>query len=162
MFLCFHTCYPSCTYTFFPSVSLSPRIIAAPQPLVDEAKRAVGNIKPEALSEIRSLRMPPDVIRDILEGVLRLMGIFDTSWVSMKRWEGKTCIVRHIINIYVFPPLIHMARRKLDKETNEQHVSKKETVVYLTSFKWLIYLNMYLCVYFMYACTVCRLHDLFV
>ncbi|KAK2847119.1 hypothetical protein Q5P01_010118 [Channa striata] len=59
------------------------------QPLVDEAKRAVGNIKPEALSEIRSLRMPPDVIRDILEGVLRLMGIFDTSWVSMKSFLAK-------------------------------------------------------------------------
>uniref|UniRef100_A0A4W6F7X0 Cytoplasmic dynein 2 heavy chain 1 n=1 Tax=Lates calcarifer TaxID=8187 RepID=A0A4W6F7X0_LATCA len=58
-------------------------------PLVDEAKRAVGNIKPEALSEIRSLRMPPDVIRDILEGVLRLMGIFDTSWVSMKSFLAK-------------------------------------------------------------------------
>ncbi|KAJ8280434.1 hypothetical protein GJAV_G00054510 [Gymnothorax javanicus] len=38
------------------------------QPLVEEAKRAVGNIKPESLSEIRSLRMPPDVIRDILGG----------------------------------------------------------------------------------------------
>ncbi|KAK2099397.1 Cytoplasmic dynein 2 heavy chain 1 [Saguinus oedipus] len=50
------------------------------QPLVNEAKLAVGNIKPESLSEIRSLRMPPDIIRDILEGVLRLMGIFDTSW----------------------------------------------------------------------------------
>ncbi|XP_062329494.1 dynein cytoplasmic 2 heavy chain 1 [Osmerus eperlanus] len=59
------------------------------QPLVDEAKRAVGNIKPESLSEIRSLRMPPDVIRDILEGVLRLMGIFDTSWVSMKSFLAK-------------------------------------------------------------------------
>ncbi|KAM4566457.1 cytoplasmic dynein 2 heavy chain 1 isoform 3-T3 [Odontesthes bonariensis] len=59
------------------------------QPLVDEAKRAVGNIKPEALSEIRSLRMPPDVIRDILEGVLRLMGIFDTTWVSMKSFLAK-------------------------------------------------------------------------
>lgn len=55
------------------------------KPLVNEAKLAVGNIKPESLSEIRSLRMPPDIIRDILEGVLRLMGIFDTSWVSMKR-----------------------------------------------------------------------------
>ncbi|XP_029458286.1 cytoplasmic dynein 2 heavy chain 1 [Rhinatrema bivittatum] len=59
------------------------------QPLVDEAKLAVGNIKPESLSEIRSLRMPPDVIRDILEGVLRLMGIFDTSWVSMKSFLAK-------------------------------------------------------------------------
>uniref|UniRef100_A0A7N6ADW8 Cytoplasmic dynein 2 heavy chain 1 n=1 Tax=Anabas testudineus TaxID=64144 RepID=A0A7N6ADW8_ANATE len=74
------------------------------QPLVDEAKRAVGNIKPEALSEIRSLRMPPDVIRDILEGVLRLMGIFDTSWVSMKSFLAKrgvrediaTCEARNI------------------------------------------------------------------
>ncbi|KAL4829789.1 hypothetical protein H8958_009079 [Nasalis larvatus] len=59
------------------------------QPLVNEAKLAVGNIKPESLSEIRSLRMPPDVIRDILEGVLRLMGIFDTSWVSMKSFLAK-------------------------------------------------------------------------
>ena len=55
------------------------------EPLVQEAKSAVGNIKPESLSELRSLRAPPDTIRDILEGVLRLMGIFDTSWVSMKR-----------------------------------------------------------------------------
>ncbi|XP_008581746.1 PREDICTED: cytoplasmic dynein 2 heavy chain 1-like, partial [Galeopterus variegatus] len=59
------------------------------RPLVSEAKLAVGNIKPESLSEIRSLRMPPDVIRDILEGVLRLMGIFDTSWVSMKSFLAK-------------------------------------------------------------------------
>lgn len=59
------------------------------RPLVNEAKLAVGNIKPESLSEIRSLRMPPDVIRDILEGVLRLMGIFDTSWVSMKSFLAK-------------------------------------------------------------------------
>ncbi|EDO38992.1 predicted protein [Nematostella vectensis] len=59
------------------------------EPLVQEAKDAVGNIKPESLSEIRSLRMPPEVIRDILEAVLRLMGIFDTSWVSMKSFLAK-------------------------------------------------------------------------
>ena len=51
---------------------------------VQEAKRAVGNIKPESLTEIRSLRAPPETVRDILEGVLRLMGTFDTSWNSMK------------------------------------------------------------------------------
>jgi dynein heavy chain 2 len=55
------------------------------EPLVQEARQAVGSIKSDQLTEIRSLRAPPDVIRDILEGVLRLMGIFDTSWVSMKR-----------------------------------------------------------------------------
>ena len=55
------------------------------EPLVKKTKEAVGGIKPESLSEIRSLRIPPDVIRDILEGVLRLMGIFDVSWLSMRR-----------------------------------------------------------------------------
>ncbi|XP_077154626.1 cytoplasmic dynein 2 heavy chain 1 isoform X5 [Ranitomeya variabilis] len=71
------------------------------QPLVDEAKRAVGNIKPESLSEIRSLRMPPDIIRDILEGVLRLMGIFDTSWVSMKSFLAKRGVREEIVTFDV-------------------------------------------------------------
>lgn len=56
------------------------------QPIVEEAKKAVGQIKPESLSEIRSLRSPPDVVRDILEGVLRLMGTLDTSWSSIKKY----------------------------------------------------------------------------
>lgn len=63
--------------------------LAEVEPLIQEARAAVGNIKPEALSEIRSLRAPPDVIRDILEGVLRLMGIQDTSWNSMKTFLAK-------------------------------------------------------------------------
>ena len=56
------------------------------EPVVSAARQAVGNIKSESLSEIRSMRAPPDVIRDILEGVLRLMPIYDTSWNSMKRY----------------------------------------------------------------------------
>ena len=59
--------------------------LAEIEPLIQETKKAVGSIKNETLGEIRALRAPPDVIRDILEGVLRIMGIFDTSWVSMKR-----------------------------------------------------------------------------
>ena len=72
--------------------------LAEIQPLVDEAKAAVGNIKSEALSEIRSLRAPPDVIRDILEGVLQLMGIFDTSWVSMRSFLAKRGVKEEIIS----------------------------------------------------------------
>lgn len=63
--------------------------LAEVEPILQEARSAVGNIKTEALSEIRSLRAPPDVIRDILEGVLRLMGIQDTSWNSMKNFLSK-------------------------------------------------------------------------
>ncbi|XP_042887569.1 cytoplasmic dynein 2 heavy chain 1-like [Penaeus japonicus] len=72
--------------------------LAEIEPLVKEAKEAVGNIKSEALSEIRSLRAPPEVIRDILEGVLRLMGIQDTSWNSMKTFLAKRGIKEEIRN----------------------------------------------------------------
>ena len=59
------------------------------EPLVNEAKKAVGSIKSETLSEIRALRAPPDVIREILEGVLCIMGTSDTSWSSMRRYFSK-------------------------------------------------------------------------
>uniref|UniRef100_A0A9J7YQK8 Cytoplasmic dynein 2 heavy chain 1 n=1 Tax=Cyprinus carpio carpio TaxID=630221 RepID=A0A9J7YQK8_CYPCA len=84
------------------------------QPLVDEAKQAVGNIKPESLSEIRSLRMPPDVIRDILEGVLRLMGIFDTSWVSMKSFLAKRG-VREDIATFDVRSITHEIRQSVEE-----------------------------------------------
>ncbi|XP_065356058.1 cytoplasmic dynein 2 heavy chain 1 [Calliphora vicina] len=63
--------------------------LAEVEPILAEASAAVGQIKSEALSEIRSLRAPPETIRDILEGVLRLMGIRDTSWNSMKTFLAK-------------------------------------------------------------------------
>jgi len=66
------------------------------EPLVQEARKAVGNIKPETLSEIRALRAPPDVIRDILEGVLRVMGVFDTSWGSMRSFLARRGVKEEI------------------------------------------------------------------
>jgi dynein heavy chain 2, cytosolic len=62
--------------------------LAETQPLVDQAKQAVSSLRPETLVEIRSLRAPPDVIKDILEGVLKLMGVLDTSWTSMKAYAN--------------------------------------------------------------------------
>lgn len=66
------------------------------EPLIEEAKRAVADIKTEALSEVRSMRAPPEAVRDILEGVLRLMGIQDTSWNSMKTFLAKRGIKEDI------------------------------------------------------------------
>lgn len=56
------------------------------QPLLESAQRAVGSLKAEHLSEVRSLKAPPAAIRDVLEAVLRLMGQTDTSWNAMKRF----------------------------------------------------------------------------
>ena len=62
--------------------------LAEVQPVLEAARAAVGGIKSDNLNEIKSLKMPPEPIRDVLEGVLRIMGNFDTSWISMKRFLG--------------------------------------------------------------------------
>ncbi len=62
--------------------------LATVAPMIEEARQAVGQIRSEHLTEIRSLKAPPDAIRDVLEGVLRLMGQADTSWNSMKKFLG--------------------------------------------------------------------------
>lgn len=72
--------------------------LAEIEPLVQQARAAVGSIRPEALSEIRALRAPPDAIRDILEGVLLLMGVRDTSWVSMRGFLAKRGVQEEILN----------------------------------------------------------------
>jgi dynein heavy chain 2 len=68
------------------------------EPILTAAKESVGQIRSENLSEIRSLRAPPPVIRDVLEGVLRLMGIFDTSWSSMKSFFFIFSVKEEIVN----------------------------------------------------------------
>ncbi|KZC10148.1 Cytoplasmic dynein 2 heavy chain 1 [Dufourea novaeangliae] len=68
------------------------------EPLVEQAAQAVAGISADALAEVRSLRAPPAPVRDVLEGVLRLMGIKDTSWNSMKTFLAKRGIKDEIRN----------------------------------------------------------------
>lgn len=83
------------------------------QPIVDEAKKAVGQIKPESLTEIRSLRAPPDAVRDILEGVMFLMGNKDSSWAGIKSFLGRRGIKEEILN---FNPRTIMPENRQDVE----------------------------------------------
>ncbi|KAL6266424.1 hypothetical protein P5V15_003274 [Pogonomyrmex californicus] len=68
------------------------------EPMVAQAAQAVAGISADALAEVRSLRAPPAPVRDVLEGVLRLMGIKDTSWNSMKTFLAKRGIKDEIRN----------------------------------------------------------------
>ncbi|KAL2914266.1 hypothetical protein HK105_206212 [Polyrhizophydium stewartii] len=72
--------------------------LAEVEPVIRSAKAAVGEIRAESLSEIRSLRAPPPAIRDVLEAVLRLMGVLDMSWNSMKGFLGQRTIKDEIMN----------------------------------------------------------------
>jgi dynein heavy chain 2, cytosolic len=68
---------------------------------MDSAKAAVGSLKSDHLSEVRSLKAPPAAIRDVLEAVLRLMGQTDTSWHAMKRFLATTGVKDKIMNFQV-------------------------------------------------------------
>ncbi|GMR54221.1 hypothetical protein PMAYCL1PPCAC_24416, partial [Pristionchus mayeri] len=68
------------------------------EPMLAEAREAVGSIKSESLSEIRSLRAPPEAVRDILQAVLLFMGILDTSWEAMRKFLAKSGVKDDIIN----------------------------------------------------------------
>ena len=103
------------------------------EPLVQEAKRAVGNIKPETLSEIRALRAPPEVIRDILEGVLRIMGVFDTSWGSMRSFLARRGVKEEIqsFDARKIAPEIRESVQKLlekNKKSFDPAVAKRASV----------------------------------
>ena len=68
------------------------------QPMVDEAQKAVGSIRKESLDELKSLRMPPEPVHDVLSAVLRLMGNYDTSWNSMKDFLKGRSVIPSLMN----------------------------------------------------------------
>ncbi|XP_047126593.1 cytoplasmic dynein 2 heavy chain 1 isoform X1 [Hydra vulgaris] len=112
-------------------------------PVLEEAKQAVGNIKSESLSEIRALRMPPDAIRDILEGVLRLMGILDTSWNSMRGFLAKRGAKEDIISFdaHSISPEIRSSVEELlesKKSSFDTKVAKRASVAAAPLAAWVI------------------------
>ena len=68
------------------------------QPLIDSARAAVGQIKPDNVNEIKSLRTPPEGILAVLEAVLLLMNNPDTSWAGQKKFLGSRGVKEEIIN----------------------------------------------------------------
>ncbi|KAJ3215292.1 Cytoplasmic dynein 2 heavy chain 1 [Dinochytrium kinnereticum] len=107
--------------------------LADVEPVVKAAQSAVGEIKNESLSEIRSLRAPPPAVRDVLEGVLKLMGILDMSWNSMKGFLGKRTIKDEIMNFdarnitkQVRDSVMELLKSK--KESFEESVIRRSSV----------------------------------
>ncbi|KAG5501524.1 hypothetical protein JKF63_03353 [Porcisia hertigi] len=84
------------------------------KPLLEAARDAVSSIRSEQLNEIRSLPSPPEAIRVVLEGVLALLGMNDTSWQSMRQFLGERGAKQRILDFDVnnVTPDI---RRRVDK-----------------------------------------------
>ena len=111
------------------------------EPLVREAQQAVGNIKPETLAEIRALRAPPEVIRDILEGVLRIMGVFDTSWGSMRTFLARRGVKEEIqtFDARAISPEIRASVQELleqKRKSYEQATAKRASAAAVPLASW--------------------------
>jgi dynein heavy chain 2 len=72
--------------------------LAEIQPILESAKQAVGGIRPEHLTEIRSLAAPPEAIADVLAAVLMMLGVQDLSWLSMKKFLSNRGVKDDILN----------------------------------------------------------------
>ena len=111
------------------------------EPLVAQAKKAVGSIKPATLAEIRALHVPPTAIRDILEGVLCIMGIYDTSFSNMRTFLGRREVKDDIINFDVrkiTPEIRTNVQQLLEKNSNsfEDSVAKRASAAALPLASW--------------------------
>ena len=106
--------------------------LAEIQPMVDAARAAVGQIKSNNLTEIRSLKVPPDPIRDVLEGVIRLFGSADTSWTAMKKFLGQRGVKESILN---FDPhdITPDARDAVERLLKQKGNSFEHAVIYKSS-----------------------------
>jgi dynein heavy chain 2 len=102
------------------------------QPILEAAKKAVGSIKSDHLNEIRALKMPPEPIHDVLNGVLRLMGNNDNSWSSMKKFLTGSGAIARIMN---FDPraITPEVRADVEKLLKEKANSFDHATIYRVS-----------------------------
>ena len=67
-------------------------------PEVEAAKLQVGELKQDNLNEIKAFRVPPDPVHDILDAVLYLMGVQNTTWGNMKKFLSQRGVIQNIMN----------------------------------------------------------------
>ena len=91
------------------------------KPLVDSSKSEIlQHLKPEALNEIRTMRAPPETVKDILDVLFVLLGGKDTSWTSIKSHLAR-CSLREELVRYQFKeklskPLLSKAESMIERK----------------------------------------------
>ena len=67
------------------------------KPVLEQAKESVGALDNDSISEIRSFKMPPPAVADVLQGVLLLLGVKDHTWLRMKQFLGSRGVKNDLI-----------------------------------------------------------------
>ena len=101
-------------------------------PAVEKAQQAVGQLREDNLREIKTFKIPPDAVLDVLSCVLMLMGIYNTSWNSMKTFLGQSGVIKQIVT-YDARQISPKMRQELTKLMNEKSSSFEHQKIYRAS-----------------------------
>nr|CCC94835.1 putative dynein heavy chain [Trypanosoma congolense IL3000] len=97
-------------------------------PMLESAREAVSSIRSEQLNEIRSLKSPPEPVKDVLEAVLALLGVNDVSWQSMRKFLGERGVKERILD-FDAKNISTSIRENVSRLINQKAVSfKQETI----------------------------------
>lgn len=70
--------------------------------ILESSKRDIKNhLKPEALNEIRTLRSPPKVIKDIMDALSLMFNVQDSTWASMKAFLARSSLRDELTNFKI-------------------------------------------------------------
>lgn len=69
------------------------------QPIVDAAKKQVGSISKNHITELRSYATPASAIMDVFNALFMLMGIGDASWPEIKKQLGAPSFKETVVEI---------------------------------------------------------------
>lgn len=83
-------------------------------PVLQKASENVGKIGGAEISELKTMSMPPPAVRDVLQGVILLLGERDTSWQAIRRFLAQPSVREKILN---FDP--HNATQKSIEEVQK-------------------------------------------
>lgn len=89
-------------------------------PEVEAAKELVGELKQDNLFEIKSFKVPPDPVHDVLGAVLLLMGVKDTTWGNMKKFLSQRGVIQNILSFDA-----HYVTKEMRDAVNKM-ISKKK------------------------------------
>ncbi|ORC91608.1 putative dynein heavy chain [Trypanosoma theileri] len=102
------------------------------KPSLEAAREAVNSIRSEQLNEIRSLKAPPEPVRDVLEGVLALLGVTDVSWQSMRKFLGERGAKERILD-FDAQKVTPAIRENVSRLLNQKSTSFKPEVIHRAS-----------------------------
>ena len=66
---------------------------------LEMARKAVSHLKPEHLTSIKELKMPPEPLYNVLRAILLLLGNADCSWLSMKKFLGGRAATQKLLTL---------------------------------------------------------------